>query len=196
MGKKEIKNAIIGNIRNVGSISIGDQVHYHISNDPKELKPLFDNQGLAILEINPKSNAGSHQLHGLYVKHIQAISLTIKNETNFPVDNFKIKVEIHKSLAKYDHNAEIINANRVFSTNYQNKLYTDDTVEINCGETYIHYKDAEEAFSSSIKVTVFSEFGKTEFIQPIDGFLFGITMHGERRLLTLSDFHDKNTEIG
>ena len=92
----------------------------------------------------------------------------------------------------------MINNNRIFSIQDNQKLHPDDSAEIHCGETYVSFKDAEEAFKSQIKVVINWDSGKlekSEFIQPIDGFLFGHTMYGERKLLQLSDFHDKNADI-
>lgn len=162
---------------------------------PKEILPLFSNEGLVMSEIRAKSDAGSRQSGSLYVRHVQAISVIITNKGTKTIEGFKLKVEIPSNLTKYDPKAEILNNIRVFSIQNDQKLYSDDSAEIQCGETYIHYKDAEQAFNSEIKVTVLWDGGKTESTHPIDGFLIGTTMYGERKVLQLSDFHDKNADI-
>jgi hypothetical protein len=162
---------------------------------PKEIPHLFSKDGLVVPEIRAKSNAGSWQSGRLYIKHVQSISVVISNKCTKTIDGFKLKVEIPKFLTKYDPSAEILNSNRIFSIQENQKLYPEDSIEIQCGETYIHYKDAEEAFNSAITVKVFWDGGKTEFKQPIDGLLIGTNMYGERKILQLSDFHDKKTDI-
>lgn len=162
---------------------------------PKEILPLFSKEGLVVSEIRAKSNAGSRQSESLYVRHVQTIYVVITNKGTKTIEGFKLKVEIPSNLAKYDPNAEIINNNRIFSIQDDKKLYPEDSVEIQCGETFIHYKIAEQAFNSEIRVSVLWDGGKSEFIHPIDGFLLGTTMYGERKVLQLSDFHDKNADI-
>lgn len=207
MGKKIIKNAILGNVQNVDAIKIGDEYHFHVSSDSmtskkqefisKEIQTHINNEsvGLIISEIRAKSDAGSWLSPDKYERHIQTISVVISNQSSKAIEGFKVKVEIPKNLAKYDPKAEIINNNRVFIVENNQKLYPDESIEIHCGETYIHYKDAEEAFNSDIKVIVLWDGGKTEFSQPIDGFLLGTTLYADRKILKLSDFVDKNDEI-
>lgn len=164
----------------------------------KEIAPLFNFEGLKVSELRAKSDAGSWQTGNLFERHVQAISIVIINNSSKIIEGFNVKVEIPRNLAKYDPNAEIINNNRIFSIQDNQKLHPDDSAEIHCGETYVSFKDAEEAFKSQIKVVINWDSGKlekSEFIQPIDGFLFGHTMYGERKLLQLSDFHDKNADI-
>jgi hypothetical protein len=161
----------------------------------REIKPLFESKGISIVSVNGISDAGSHLLHKKYIHHNQEISILIKNESNNVIGDFKIKVEIPKSLAEYDTQGEYINGFRIFNTTYNEKLYPDEIIEIQCGKTRIHYIDAEKAFNSSIKIFIYSDLGKTELIQPIDGFLYGTRMFKDKKLLTLSDFHDKNADI-
>lgn len=162
---------------------------------PKEILPLFSKDGLIVSEIRAKSDAGSRLSSDKYERHIQAISAVISNQSTKTIEGFKVKVEIPNNLAKYDPKAEIINNNRVFIVENNQKLYPDESIEIHCGETYIHYKDAEEAFNSDINVIVLWDGGKTEYSQPIDGFLLGTTYYEDRKILKLSDFVDKNDEI-
>lgn len=161
----------------------------------KEIAPLFSKEGLFVSEIKVKSDAGSWQSGSLYVRHVQAISVVVTNNSTKTIEGFKLKVEIPSNLTKYDPKAEILNNNRVFSIQNDQKLYSDDSAEIQCGETYIHYKDAEQAFNSEITVKILWDGGKTESTHPIDGFLLGTTMYGERKVLQLSDFHDKSADI-
>lgn len=205
MSKEKIKNAILGDVNNVGAIKIGDEYHFHVSSNSisnsepesksKEIPTLSSMEGLIVSEMRAKSDAGSWQSGGLYVRHVQALSVAITNTSTKTIEGFKVKVEIPKSLTKYDPNAQILNNNRIFSIQNDQKLYSDDIVEIQCGETYIHYKDAEEAFNSEIKVTILWDSGKSEFKKPINDFLLGTTLYGERKVLKLSDFHNKEVEI-
>lgn len=162
---------------------------------PKEILPLFSKEGLVVSEIRAKSGAGSQKVGQLYFRHVQAISMIITNKSSKTIEGFKVKVEIPRSLAKYDPKAEIINNNRVFTVQDNQKIYPDDSSEIQCGETYIHFKDAEEAFNSEIRVTILWDGGKSEIRQPINSFLLGSTKYGKIKVVKLSDFLDKNSEV-
>lgn len=154
----------------------------------KEIPPLFSMEGLIVSELRPKSGSGSLKAGQLYFRHIQAISVIITNKGTKTIEGFKVKVEIPKSLTKNDPKAEIINNNRIFVVQDNQKLYPDESTEINCGETYIHHKDVEDAFKSEIKVTLLWDGGKSEFKKPINTFLLGTGINGKRKVLKLSDF--------
>lgn len=205
MSKEKIKNAILGDVNNVGAIKIGDEYHFHVSSNSisnsepesksKEIPTLSSMEGLIVSEIRAKSGAGSQKVGQLYFRHVQAISMIITNKSSKTIEGFKVKVEIPRSLAKYDPKAEIINNNRVFTVKDNQKIYPDDSSEIQCGETYIHHKDAEEAFNSEIKVTILWDGGKSEFKQPINSFLLGTALNGKRKVVQLSDFLGKNADL-
>ncbi|MBK7633129.1 MAG: hypothetical protein IPJ13_01755 [Saprospiraceae bacterium] len=62
----------------------------------KEIPPMFNKEGLIVSELRATSDAGSWQSGGLYVRHVQALSVVIINTSTKTIEGFKVKVEIPK----------------------------------------------------------------------------------------------------
>lgn len=114
-------------------------------------------KSLKIESIISKPLAGGLKRSKLYFETNHSVIVEIKNESNLEVKHFAVEARIPKNLVEYDPSIPSDSIDKIYTENINNQLYPMQTVQVELGKLKVTNLNADEAFSSQIKITIYAD---------------------------------------
>lgn len=153
-----------------------------------------EKQFVKIIQITSYPLGGSHKLYGKYFETHHGLRIEYENISNKILSGIRIEVVVAKEFADYSEEGTVTSQHKIFSVDYDKKVYPNQQEVVELGHLVVKNTNAEKAFNESLTVKFYSELGNEVIKYPLKQFLVLAADYSRARKieLTIDNYHDKH----